>query len=116
MENVELTTEDGEEVYSGAGALVPVRDGERCLLDALDRHHFVLRDGSVWVYGKLACELVRITDNFRVSVREEFCKDVKFQPVRLVQVGDLVLGPQARLEAAAALLISQGWSLTPPGA
>lgn len=62
--------------------VVPV--GEPVLFDHIQRDQlFVLMDGNVFVPDKLRCQMVRITDNQRVDVQQQFMDDVKFNLVRL---------------------------------
>ena len=74
-----------------AGCLFPVVDGEPCEMEYLPRHHFILWDGHVWAPGRLHCEMVRITDNFRVNVVDQYREGFKFQPVKLVPITEVNL-------------------------
>jgi hypothetical protein len=67
-----------------AESLRVVPDGEPCEIDYLQRHHYVQWEGHVCVPDKIRCELVRIADNYRYDVAQEYLDAFRFQPVRLV--------------------------------
>jgi hypothetical protein len=72
-----------------AGCLVPVPDGEAVELDQIQRHQYVQWEGHVCVPDKLRRDLVRITDNHRHDVRQQYCDSFRFTPVRLVPLEDV---------------------------
>ncbi len=66
-----------------AESLRVVVDVEAAELDKIQRHQYVQWEGHVCVPDKLRVELVRITDNHRYDVRQQYCDSFRFSPVRL---------------------------------
>lgn len=83
-----LATQD-ELARVKAESLRVVVEGEAAELDKIQRHQYVQWEGHVCVPDKLRVELVRITDNHRYDVRQQYCDSFRFTPVRLVRLEDV---------------------------